>query len=100
MKHMAICITLTALVAMLLLAGCKTKQAARGGEAVPAAVVTLTADEAACPVLGTVMNKREMTPYTHKGKTYYMCCPPCIDEFKANPEKYIKTPAPPKRGGM
>lgn len=27
---------------------------------------------------------------THKGKTYHVCCSGCRDEFKDNPEKYIK----------
>lgn len=27
---------------------------------------------------------------THKGQTYYVCCSGCRDEFKADPEKYIK----------
>lgn len=27
---------------------------------------------------------------SHMGKTYYVCCSGCRDEFKANPEKYIK----------
>src|SRR5262245_48961889 len=27
---------------------------------------------------------------SHAGKTYYVCCSGCRDEFKANPEKYIK----------
>lgn len=26
----------------------------------------------------------------HNGKEYYVCCSGCRDEFKANPEKYIK----------
>ena len=26
---------------------------------------------------------------THEGKTYYVCCSGCRDEFKANPTKYI-----------
>ena len=25
---------------------------------------------------------------THEGTTYYFCCAGCIDEFKADPEKY------------
>jgi Cu+-exporting ATPase len=28
--------------------------------------------------------------YEYEGKTYYFCCPGCIDQFKADPEKYIK----------
>ena len=27
---------------------------------------------------------------THKGTDYYVCCTGCRDEFKDNPEKYIK----------
>jgi YHS domain-containing protein len=27
---------------------------------------------------------------TYKGKTYYVCCSGCREEFKDNPEKYIK----------
>lgn len=27
---------------------------------------------------------------SHNGKTYYVCCSGCRDEFKADPEKYIK----------
>ncbi len=60
--------------------------------------VTLAADEAACPVMGTVMKKSEMIPVTYKGKTYYMCCKPCVSKFNADPEKYIAHPATPKRG--
>lgn len=26
---------------------------------------------------------------THEGKTYYVCCSGCRDEFKANPAKYV-----------
>ena len=29
-------------------------------------------------------------PVTYNGKTYYVCCTGCRDEFKANPEKYVK----------
>jgi hypothetical protein len=29
-------------------------------------------------------------PVTYGGKTYYVCCSGCRDEFKANPAKYVK----------
>ena len=29
-------------------------------------------------------------PVVYKGTTYYVCCSGCRDEFKENPEKYIK----------
>jgi YHS domain-containing protein len=28
-------------------------------------------------------------PVSHKGKTYYVCCTGCRDEFKAEPDKYV-----------
>lgn len=34
---------------------------------------------------------------THKGTTYYVCCSGCRDEFKADPEKYIKLAAEKKK---
>lgn len=27
--------------------------------------------------------------YTYEGKTYYFCCPMCIEEFKKDPQKYL-----------
>ena len=34
---------------------------------------------------------------THKGTTYYVCCSGCKDEFKSDPEKYIKLAAEKKK---
>jgi len=31
-----------------------------------------------------------LTPITYKGKTYYICCGGCRDEFRREPEKYIQ----------
>jgi YHS domain-containing protein len=42
-----------------------------------------------CPVMGGKVNKD--ISYVYQGKTYYFCCPACIEQFKANPEKYIKS---------
>ena len=28
--------------------------------------------------------------YVYKGKTIGFCCPDCIDEFKKDPDKYVK----------
>jgi YHS domain-containing protein len=60
--------------------------------------VMLAADEAACPVMGGVMKKADMIPVEYKGVTYYMCCAGCPETFLANPAKYIKQPAPPRKG--
>ncbi|MEI6519403.1 MAG: YHS domain-containing protein [bacterium] len=56
--------------------------------------ITIGPDEASCPVYGTIMKKSDMIPIQYKGKTYYMCCSDCQTNFNANPEKYIKNPAP------
>jgi len=40
-----------------------------------------------CPVMGG--DALEEYSYAYEGKTYYFCCPMCIEEFKNNPEKYI-----------
>jgi YHS domain-containing protein len=41
-----------------------------------------------CPVMGSTVNKKIYTDYA--GKRIYFCCPPCISEFKRDPEKYMK----------
>jgi YHS domain-containing protein len=44
--------------------------------------------QAICPVEGGKVNKSVYTDY--QGKRIYFCCSACIDQFKANPEKYMK----------
>lgn len=41
-----------------------------------------------CPVMKNPINKDEYIDI--KGKRIYVCCPPCKDKIKANPDKYIK----------
>ncbi len=41
-----------------------------------------------CPVLGGPIDKSIYTDY--KGYRIYFCCSSCIDDFKKNPEKYMK----------
>lgn len=41
-----------------------------------------------CPVLGGEINKHLYTDY--KGYRIYFCCAGCPEEFKKNPEKYLK----------
>lgn len=40
-----------------------------------------------CPVMGGAASKEYSS--TYEGKTYYFCCPNCIEEFKKDPQKYI-----------
>ncbi len=43
-----------------------------------------------CPVSGEKIDEKTKVTYEYKGKIYNFCCPMCIDEFKKDPEKYIK----------
>lgn len=41
-----------------------------------------------CPVMNYGINKKLYADYN--GKRVYFCCPSCPDEFKKDPEAYIK----------
>ena len=41
-----------------------------------------------CPIMGGKIIKANYADV--KGKRIYVCCPPCIDKVKADPDKYIK----------
>lgn len=50
-----------------------------------------TEAEVKCPVTGGRVDPATAKLKTvYKGKTYYFCCPGCPEQFKKNPEKYIK----------
>ncbi len=50
--------------------------------------VSLAKDQTTCPVRGGHINKDVYADY--QGNRVYFCCPPCIKEFKKDPEKYVK----------
>jgi YHS domain-containing protein len=41
-----------------------------------------------CPVLQSPASKDVYVDY--QGKRIYFCCPPCVQDFKKNPDKYMK----------
>jgi len=44
-----------------------------------------------CPVSGEEIGDSMMkATYEYEGRIYNFCCTGCIDEFKKDPEKYIK----------
>lgn len=43
-----------------------------------------------CPVSGEKIDEKTKATYEYKGKIYNFCCEMCIDEFKKDPEKYLK----------
>ena len=44
-------------------------------------------DAGICPVLHNEASKEYS--YAYEGKTYYFCCPICVEEFKKDPAKYL-----------
>ncbi|MCX5709141.1 MAG: YHS domain-containing protein [Candidatus Omnitrophica bacterium] len=43
-----------------------------------------------CPVTGEKIDEKTKVTYEYKGKIYNFCCAACPEEFKKDPEKYIK----------
>ncbi len=43
-----------------------------------------------CPVSGEKIDEKTKATYEYEGKIYNFCCTACIEEFKKEPEKYIK----------
>lgn len=46
--------------------------------------------EEVCPVSGEAITDANRLTYEYQGKVYSFCCQGCLDEFKKNPEAYIK----------
>ena len=70
-----------------------TVHAAPASNATPTMNETQHATDAGntvCPVSGEPVDKDSKVTYEYKGKVYRFCCPMCIEEFKKDPEKYIK----------
>src|SRR5579862_6904770 len=38
--------------------------------------------------------------YDLAGKNYYFCCAPCLEKFRADPDKYLHAALPPKSSGL
>lgn len=43
-----------------------------------------------CPVSGEEIKEEEAVKVEYEGKIYNLCCKMCVEEFKKDPEKYIK----------
>ena len=61
-------------------------------EAKPTATVAAAQDvnNKICPVIGNEISEGSKVTYEYEGKIYHFCCPMCIEEFKKDPQKYIK----------
>jgi YHS domain-containing protein len=43
-----------------------------------------------CPVSGEKIDEKMKATYEYNGKIYNFCCSMCIEDFKKDPQKYIK----------
>ena len=43
-----------------------------------------------CPVSGDKIDEKMRATYEYNGRIYNFCCTACIEDFKKDPEKYIK----------
>jgi len=51
----------------------------------------LGCEEGVCVVTGNKWGSMgKPVSFEHEGKSYSVCCAPCIKKFKKNPKKYIK----------
>ena len=61
-----------------------------GAEIVPDGEAQL-GDRTRCPVSGEEFIVTAESPHVeHEGKTYYFCCPDCIQRFEADPAQYTQ----------
>ncbi len=51
---------------------------------------SLIGNKLICPVMKTeFVLKADSPKIEYKGKSYYFCCPDCVEKFKKDPNKYI-----------
>lgn len=68
--------------------------AGTGGEATASAPLVAPGqatigDRTTCPVMGEEFVVTADSPHAeHEGRTYYFCCPPCLETFMADPARY------------
>lgn len=66
------------------------EQGTEAAAASPAAGEAVIVGNKTCPVSAEKIDEKLKVTYEYQGKIYNFCCTACIDEFKKDPEKYIK----------
>jgi P-type Cu+ transporter len=88
MRHLMTAVAIAALALTTACAGAQKKADDTAKAGGPAA--DKLPDSATCPVMKKDFKPTAKTAKTtHKGKTYYFCCPGCDKKFAANPDKYL-----------
>jgi YHS domain-containing protein len=64
-------------------------EATATGPLVPVGQATI-GDRSTCTVSGEEITITESSPHAeHDGRTYYFCCPHCLERFQANPHEFL-----------
>jgi YHS domain-containing protein len=80
MKKLLFAILVVIITGVFIAGNVRVSTAAQNEKAVKA--------QTTCPVLGGEIDKKIYIDF--KGERIYFCCSQCIDDFKKNPEKYLK----------
>ncbi len=93
-------------------AGASGGEGSTGGEGAAATTGPLVAngeaavgDRTTCPIMNEEFTITADSPHAeYEGRTYYFCCPPCVEQFLADPARYTggaatTTPAAAPTGG-
>jgi YHS domain-containing protein len=56
----------------------------------PVSGAAVDAGNKICPVSNEKITDKLKATYEYEGRIYNFCCPVCIEEFKKDPQKYIK----------
>jgi len=76
-------------------AAAEPKESPDASLALPNDGTRVAGDVTTCLVTGNVFTVAADSPKVeHEGKTYYMCCNPCVEKFKADPAKYLTANVP------
>lgn len=98
MRVLAIAAACSLAVGLVLVAGCTKEPGTSTAQKPPEG----NPHKGYCVVMGESVDyaKADADPKLHedyKGKRYYFCCENCDAKFRKDPEKYVQSPAEPKK---
>ena len=65
-----------------------------GNRAVAGEATTQDVERAKVCMMQDQVQTKTGIPHTYEGKTYYLCCPMCVNAFDSAPERYSKAHDP------
>lgn len=65
-----------------------------GSEALAAEAITQDVERSKVCMMQDQVQTKPGIPHTYQGKTYYLCCPMCVNTFDGAPERYSRAQDP------